>query len=87
MRGLIIAAIVLVLAIAAFAFGVVDINQTRETKMPEVAVKGGQTPAFDVKTAKVEVGSRKTDVDVPTIKVDTTKEAIDVPVIDVDKAR
>ena len=87
MRGLIIAAIVLVLAIAAFAFGLVNINQAQETKMPQVAVKGGQAPAFDVSTARVEVGSKTTNVDVPTVSVDSRKEAIDVPVIDVEKAR
>ena len=87
MKGLIIAAIVVVAAIAAFAFGLIDINQTQETKLPEVAVEGGQAPEFDVDTAKVNVGTKETTVEVPTVDIGTKEEAIDVPVVDVDKAR
>ena len=87
MKGLVIAVIVLVAVIAAFAFGLVDIDQTRETRLPEVAVQGGQAPAFDVDTAKVAVGTRKEQIKVPEVDVDTKNESIDVPVVDVDKAR
>lgn len=86
--GIIIAVIAVLAIIAAFAFGLIDIDQTKETKLPEVAVEGGQAPAFDVDTAKVDVGTRSTDVKVPTVDVDvgTTKEEIKVPTVDVDKA-
>jgi hypothetical protein len=85
--GVVIVAIVAVLAIiAAFAFGLIDINQTQETKMPEVSVQGGQAPAFDVDTARVEVGSEQTDVTVPTVDVGTTERSVSVPTLDVEKA-
>lgn len=88
-RAAIIIAIVAVLAIiAAFAFGLIDIDQTKETKMPEVSVQGGQAPAFDVDTAKVDVGTTTEQVKVPTVDVDvgTKSEGIKVPTVDVDKA-
>ena len=67
--GLIIAVVAIVAIIAAFAFGLIDINQTKETKLPEVSVQGGQTPAFDVDTAEVAVGTTKENVELPTVDV------------------
>lgn len=87
MRGFVLAAIVIIVAIVAIAFGLIQISQTREAKLPEVAVRGGQTPKFDVDTAKVNVGTRKQAIEVPKVDVGTQKEAIDVPVVDVDKPR
>ena len=84
--GLIIAVVAIAAIIAAFAFGLIDINQTKETKLPEVSVQGGQTPAFDVDTAKVDVGTTNTSVDLPTVKVGTTKENVELPTVDVKKA-
>lgn len=84
--GLIIAVIAILAIIAAFAFGLIDINQTKETKLPEVSVQGGQAPAFDVDTAKVDVGTKNTDVTVPKVEVGTTKAEIKVPTVDVQKA-
>jgi len=85
--GLIVAVIAILAIIAAFAFGLIDINQTKETKLPEVAVKGGQAPAFDVNTAKVDVGTKNTDVTLPKVEVGTTKTDIKVPTVDVQKAK
>ena len=87
MRGFVLAAIVILIAIVAIAFGLVHVSQTREAKLPEIAVRGGQAPKFDVDTAKVNVSMRKQAIDVPQVDVGTKKEAIDVPVVDVDKAR
>ncbi len=84
--GIIIAIIAVLAIIAAFAFGLIDINQTKEMKAPEVSVQGGQAPAFDVDTAKVDVGTKTTDVTVPKVEVGTAKEAVKVPTIDVQKA-
>ena len=87
MRSILIGAVVIVLAvIAAFAFGLVDINQTRETKMPDVAIEKGQMPTFDVDTAKVKIDTKRAEIDVPSVNVDMKKEEIDVPDIDVQKA-
>lgn len=87
MRGIIVAAILVVLVIAAFAFGLIDVSQTKETKLPEVAVKGGQAPAFDVDTAKVNVGTKEESVDVPKVDVGTTKADVELPTVDVQKAQ
>lgn len=87
MRGIIVAVVLVILVIAAFAFGMVDINQTKDAKLPEVAVQGGQAPAFDVDTAKVNIGTKETNVDVPKVEVGTTKAEVDLPTVDVDKAK
>ena len=84
--GIVIAVIAVLAIIAAFAFGLIDIDQTKETKLPEVAVEGGQAPAFDVDTARVDVGTKSTDITVPKVDVGTTKEDIKVPTVNVDKA-
>lgn len=63
MRGLILILILLVVAvIAAIATGFLNIDQTRGAEIPQVTVtdngvvaKGGQAPAFDVDTGKVQV--------------------------------
>ena len=85
--GLIVAVIAILAIIAAFAFGLIDINQTRQTKLPEVSVQGGQAPAFDVDTAKVDVGTKKADITVPKVDVGTTKAEVKVPTVDVEKAK
>lgn len=84
--GIIVAVIAILAVIAAFAFGLIDISQTKEMQAPEVSVQGGQAPAFDVDTAKVNVGTEATDVTVPTVDVGTTEEQINVPTVDVQKA-
>ena len=83
--GLVLGLIVVVGIIAAFAFGLIDINQTRETKLPEIKAEGGQMPGFDVKTADVKMGTSNTSIEVPKVK--TEKETIAVPTIDVQKAK
>ena len=84
--GIIFAAIIVLAVVAAFAFGLVGVKQTQDGKMPEVSVSGGQAPAFDVDTAKVDVGTKKTDVTVPKVEVGTTSETVKVPTVDVQKA-
>ena len=80
--------IVVALVVAAFAFGLIDIDQTKSAKLPEVNVEttGGQAPAFDVNTADVDVGTKKEDVSVPTVDVGTKETTIDVPTVSVDRA-
>jgi len=84
--GIIIAIVAVLAIVAAFAFGLIDIDQTKETKLPEVAVQGGQAPAFDVDTAKVDVGTTETNIDVPTVDVGTTKQNVELPTVEVKKA-
>ncbi len=77
MRAVLLVLILLiVVAIVAIGTGFIDINQTRGAKAPDVAAgengvaaSGGQTPAFDVETGSVEVGTRQATVPVPTVEV------------------
>jgi hypothetical protein len=85
--GMILGVVAIVLVVAAVAFGLIDIDQTKKAKLPEIAVQGGQAPAFDVDTAKVKVGSDTTDVTVPTVAVSTEKVGVEVPTVDVEKAK
>ena len=87
--GWIIAVVVVVaLVVAAFAFGLIDIDQTKTTKLPTVSVDttGGQAPAFDVNTATVDVGSKQATVEVPTVDVGTKDTNITLPTVDVKPA-
>ena len=49
------------------------VTQTQEGKMPEVDVKGGQVPKYDVKGPKVDVKTEKKDVKVPKVTVTPPK--------------
>ena len=77
MRAILLILILAVLAIiAAIATGFLDINQIRGAKAPElsathngVTATGGQTPAFDVETGSVKVGTKETTVKVPSLEV------------------
>lgn len=73
---LLILILVVVAAIAAIGTGFVDINQTRGARAPDVdasqnglVASGGQTPAFDVQTGSVQVGSQRATVPMPTVQV------------------
>ena len=77
MRALLLILIVAVLAILiALWTGFLDIDQIRGAKAPAISAthngviaKGGQTPAFDVETGSVEVGTRNTTVKVPELTI------------------
>lgn len=65
------------IVVAAFALGLVNIDQTKTAQLPDVKVEttGGQAPAFDVETAKIDVGSKQTTIEVPTVSVEKADEA------------
>jgi hypothetical protein len=79
MRTIILILVIAVLAlIAAVASGLINVNQTREARVPELSANGngvtaanGQTPAFEVETGQVAVGTRDKNVTVkvPTIEI------------------
>jgi hypothetical protein len=77
MRAILLILIVAVLLIiVAIASGFLDINQIRGARAPEVSAtsngvvaKGGQTPAFDVETGSVKVGTKDATVRVPSLEV------------------
>ena len=79
MRAVLLLLILAVVAlIVLIATGLLDINQTRPAAPPQVSVNsngvtatGGQTPAFDVETGTVSVGTNQANVTVPvpTVRV------------------
>jgi len=84
MRAILLVLILAVVAlIVLFATGLLDINQTRPAEVPAVSVTGngvtaagGQTPAFDVETGTVSVGSNQTNVTlpVPSVRVNPAED-------------
>ncbi len=79
MRAAILILIVAVVAlIVAIQTGFLDITQTRGAEAPQISADGagvtatgGQTPAFEVETGKVAVGTegRNLTVQMPTLEV------------------
>ncbi|MES2135951.1 MAG: hypothetical protein V4502_02675 [Pseudomonadota bacterium] len=77
MRTILFVIILAILAIiGAIATGFLNISQTRTAQAPQVAAttngvvaKGGQTPAFDVETGSVKVGTKDATVKVPALEV------------------
>lgn len=60
------------------------VRQTQEGKMPEVEVKGGQVPKYDVQGPQVDVKTKETQVKVPTdVDVKTEKRTVKVPEVEV----
>ena len=77
MKRIIITSIIAPLAIGLAAC---DVDQTKEAELPEVDVKGGQVPEFDVETADVDVGTKKTEIEVPDVDVRMPDDAEGKPV-------
>jgi hypothetical protein len=77
MRAVIIVLIVIIAAIiVAIVTGFLDINQIRGAKAPQISTthngvvaKGGETPAFDVQTGSVKIGTKPATVAVPSLEV------------------
>ena len=77
MRAIILILILAVVAIlAGIGTGFIDIDQIRGAKAPDVdatsngvVARGGQTPAFEVETGSVTVGTRDATVKVPEVQV------------------
>lgn len=83
MRAIIFIIILAVLLlIAGIATGFLNISQTRTAQAPQidathngVAAHGGQAPAFRVQTGSLTVGSKQSEVKVPTIQVQKPGQA------------
>ena len=74
---LLILIIVVVGVIAALATGLVDVSQTRGARAPHIEAsdgairaQGGQSPAFEVQTGSVGVGTRELVVEVRITRED-----------------
>lgn len=73
---IIILILAIVVVIGGIASGFVDISQIRGAKAPQISAtnngvvaKGGQTPAFDVETGSVKLGTKDATVKVPAVEV------------------
>lgn len=79
---------IVAIVVAAFAFGLVNIDQVREAQAPTVKLEtsGGQAPVFDIETARVSIGSKPATVETPTVSVGSTSTTVEVPTISVDPA-
>lgn len=57
---------------AAFvlALGACDVEQTEKAELPEVEVKGGNMPEYDVDAADVDVKTEKRTIEVPVVDID-----------------
>ncbi|WP_299609521.1 hypothetical protein [uncultured Tateyamaria sp.] len=75
-------AVVAVLAVGAAVY-MVDIDQTQETRLPEVSVEGGQLPAFDAEVGEVNLTEETVDVTVPDVDVSMEETTVTVPGIEV----
>jgi uncharacterized protein involved in outer membrane biogenesis len=77
MRAVILVLIVIILAIiVAIVTGFLDINQIRGARAPQISAthngvvaKGGETPAFDVQTGSVKIGTKPATVKLPSLEV------------------
>ena len=82
MRAILFILILVVLAVLILlGTGLVDINQTRPAAVPNVeatgsgvTASGGQTPAFDIETGSVAVGTTERNVAVPRLEVRPAQE-------------
>jgi hypothetical protein len=91
MRAILLILIIAVVAlIAAIATGLIDISQTRGARAPQVEAsdgairtQGGQSPAFEVQTGSVGVGTRDANVAVPEVEVRRGETKVKVPVVEV----
>jgi hypothetical protein len=68
--------IAVVVILAGLATGYININQIRGAQAPQIAAthngvtaKGGQTPAFEVETGSVKIGTQQKTVNVPKLEV------------------
>lgn len=73
---LLILILVVVLAIGAFATGLLNLNPVQEARAPTVAaedgklkVRGGQPPKLEVEAGKIAIGTGQATVAVPRLEV------------------
>lgn len=64
-------AAILAIALLALSMGACRVTQTEKGEMPEVEVKEGNLPKYDVDGPQVEVGTKETTVTVPDIDIST----------------
>ena len=94
MRAILLILILAVVGlIALIASGLVDISQTRGARAPQleaangaIRAEGGQSPAFEVQTGSVQVGTRDANVAMPKIEVKRDQTRVEVPNVEIRRA-
>ena len=83
--GLTIVGALAVVALIAVGIYMVDIDQTQETRLPnvDVTVEGGQMPEFDAQVGSVEMTEEEATIEVPNVEVTMEEETVTVPGIKV----
>ena len=73
------------IALAVVGFYMVDIDQTQETRLPDVdvSVEGGQLPKFDAEVGSIELTEEEVTVEVPEVEVTMEEETVTVPGISI----
>lgn len=80
-----IAAGIAVVAAAAFAVYMVDVDQTEEAQLPDVdvQVEGGNLPKFDAEVGDIDVTEEKTTIKVPEVDVQMEEKEITLPGLEI----
>jgi hypothetical protein len=60
--------------LGSLASGACRVRQTQEGEMPDVEVKGGQVPKYDVDAPDVDVKTEKREVEVPVVEVNPPRD-------------
>ncbi|SHH02198.1 hypothetical protein [Cognatishimia maritima] len=78
MKPSMIFAVIAGVLVLAFGIYMIDIDQTQETRLPDVdvSVEGGQLPEFDADVGDIEVGTKEVTVEVPTVDVQSPEEDV-----------
>lgn len=71
-------------SLVVLALAACDVSQTKEAELPDVDVKGGQMPEFEVETADVEVEQKTAKIPYPDVDVDVKKKEAEVTYPDID---
>ena len=95
MRAILLILILVVIAlIAAIQTGLIDVSQTRGAKPPTleasdgaIRAREGQTPAFEVETGSVAVGTRDANVAVPKVEVTRGATKVAVPTVEIRRGK
>ncbi|MBY6058045.1 hypothetical protein KUV26_18760 [Leisingera daeponensis] len=76
MKPSIIIATVAGIVLLVFGIYMIDIDQTQETRIPDVdvSVEGGQLPEFKADVGDIETGTEEVTVTVPTIDIQSPEE-------------
>ncbi len=75
--------IMVLAALFAVSLGACSVEKTEEGEMPDVEVKGGELPEYDVDAAEVSVGTQTATVATPDVDVSTQTSTVTVPDVDV----